>query len=292
MPDIDTTYESYTDHEEYIATNRPLIESIDLSDVEAVADLACGAGMFSNLLFERKPSLRICGIDLDPRQIEISSRKFGKRGMLAADLQSWRGNGAGRILLLTGSADALPFADGEIDLVVMGNAIHLMPDKDRFLAEVARVLRRNGTFVFNSVFFNGTFVPGTEALFTEWMKEAVLVLEEINKKRAQAGEPPVPRQRNTGGRAFAKGNLSESEWCGKVKNAGFVNVRSGTRPKPITRTSLRLVAPYEGLATVLMSGYPLEISSICLAEAADRAFDRMGIDEVPRLWLEVSATRP
>jgi len=290
--DVDTSYESYTDHEEYISANRPLVESIDLSRVEVVADLACGAGLFSSLLLARKPALKICGIDLDQEQIDISTRKFGQRGILSPDMESWRANGAGRIVLQKGSADDLPFADGEIDLVVMGNAIHLMPDKDRFLGEVARVLRPGGTFVFNSVFFNGTFVPGTEALFSEWMKEAVLVLEEINKERAQAGQPPVARQRNTGDRAFAKGWLSEDAWRAKVEKAGFTNVRTGTRAKPLTRTSLRLVAPYSGLATVLMSGYPLEIASVCLAEGVDRAFDRLGITEVPRLWLEVTAMRP
>jgi ubiquinone/menaquinone biosynthesis C-methylase UbiE len=292
MREVDTSYESYTDHEEYIAANRPLIEAIDLTKTNVVADLACGAGLFSNLLFARKPTLKICGIDVDQEQIDISSRKFGQRGILSSDIDTWRANGAGRILLLTGSADDLPFADGEIDLVVMGNAIHLMPDKDRCLAEVARVLHSGGSFVFNSVFFNGTFVAGTETLFTEWMKEAVLVLDEINKERARTGQPPVPRQRNTGGRAFSKGWMSEAEWRAKVERAGFITVRTGTRPKPITRESLRLVAPYSGLATVLMSGYPLQIASVCLAEGADRAFDRLGITEVPRLWLEVSAERP
>ncbi len=292
MREVDTSYKSYTDHEEYISANRPLIESIDLGGTQVVADLACGAGLFSNLLFERKPSLKICGIDLDQEQIDISTRKFGERGMLAPDLASWRRNGGGRIVLLKGSADELPFADGEIDLVVMGNAIHLMPDKERFLAEVKRVLRPGGAFVFNSVFFIGTFVAGTETLFSEWMKEAVLVLDEINKERARTGQPPVARQRNTGGRAFSKGWLSEDAWRAKVEQAGFTDVRMGTRSKPITCESLRLVAPYSGLATVLMSGYPLEIASVCLYEGADRAFDRLGITEVPRLWLEVSAVRP
>jgi ubiquinone/menaquinone biosynthesis C-methylase UbiE len=289
MHEVNTSYEAYTDHEEYISANRPLIESIELSKTEVVADLACGAGLFSELLFARKPSLRICGIDIDQEQIDISTRKFGQRGILSPDMDSWRATGAGRILLQRGSADDLPFADGEIDLVVMGNAIHIMPDKDRFLAEVKRVLRPGGTFVFNSVFFIGTFVAGTEALFNEWIMEAVRVLERINKERAQAGQPPVARERNTGGRAFAKGWLTEDGWRAKLENAGFTNVHTGTRAKPMTRTSLRLVAPYSGLATVLMSGYPLEIASVCLYEGVDRAFDRLGINEVPRLWLEVSA---
>jgi ubiquinone/menaquinone biosynthesis C-methylase UbiE len=291
--DVDTSYESYTDDEGYISANRPLIESIDLGKTRVVADLACGAGLFSDLLLARKPDLKICGIDLDPEQIDISTRKFGRQGIsLLPDVDAWRASGAGCMLLWTGSADELPFVDGEIDLVVMGNAIHLMPDKDRFLLEVARVLRPGGTFVFNSVFFNGTFVPGTEVVYSEWMKEAVLALEVINKERAQAGEPPVARQRKTGGRAFAKGWLSEDEWRAIAEKAGFINVRIGTRAEPITSASLRLIAGYSGLASVLMSGYPPEIAGVCLQEGAERAFNRLGISEVPRLWLEVNAVRP
>jgi ubiquinone/menaquinone biosynthesis C-methylase UbiE len=240
--DIDTSYGSYTESEEYISSNRPLIGSIDLSKAEVVADLACGAGLFSDLLLERKPNLKICGIDNDPEQIEISTRKFGPRGILSPDLESWRANGAGRILLLTGSADDLPFANGEIDLAVMGNAIHLMPDKDRFLAEVARVLRPGGTFVFNSVFVVGTFVPGTEAVFSEWIKEAVLVLEEANKERARTGQPPVQRQRNKGARAFTKDWLSADGWRARLEAAGFTNMHMDTKPSPMSRESLRPTA--------------------------------------------------
>jgi len=289
--EVDVSYESYTDHEEYISANRPLIESIDLSKTEVVADLACGAGLMSDLLFARKPSLKICGIDIDQEQIDISARKFGRRGVLCPDMEAWRANGVGRILLLRGSADDLPFANEEVDLAVMGNAIHVMPDKDRFLAEASRALRAGGMLVFNSAFFVGTFVPGTEGLFNEWMMEAVRVLEEINKERARAGQPPVPRARNTAGRAFAKGWLTEDAWRARVEKAGFIQVQTRTRASAMTRASLRLVAPYAGLATVLMSGYPLEIASRCLYEGVDRAFDRLGVDEVPRLWLEVSAVR-
>src|SRR4029079_6452376 len=61
---VDTSYESYTGHEEYISTNRPLLDAIDFGNVEVVADLACGAGMFCTLLFARKPSLRIWRSDV------------------------------------------------------------------------------------------------------------------------------------------------------------------------------------------------------------------------------------
>jgi len=51
------------------------------------------------------------------------------------------------------------------------------------------------------------------------------------------------------------------------------------------------VGAYCGLAEVLMSGYPVDIASECLQEAAGRAFNNLGLTEVDRYWLEVTATK-
>jgi ubiquinone/menaquinone biosynthesis C-methylase UbiE len=42
------------------------------------------------------------------------------------------------------SADMLPFADGTFDIVAMANALHHLPEVDRALAEMLRVLRPGG----------------------------------------------------------------------------------------------------------------------------------------------------
>lgn len=73
--------------------------------------------------------------------------------------------------------------------------------------------------------------------------------------------------------------------------AGLGVITSSDRPVPIARHGLELVGSYGGLAEVLMSGYPVEIASLCLQRGAARAFDRLGIAEVPRNWLEVTARR-
>ena len=292
---VDTTYEPYSKEPEYIDANRGLIATLDLAAVDRVADLACGTGLLSELLIERKPNLAICGIDIDSEQIEIAGRAFAERGLLVDSLKTLRscdlGSG-GAVHLREGSADELPFEDGELDLVVIGNAIHMMPDKDRFLAEVFRVLRGGGAFTFNSVFFAGTFPPGSENAYTEWLKEAVLVLDEKNRALAAAGEPRIKRVRGRGDRAFSKGWLTEDAWCAKVRDHGFSNVSSLKRDVPISRRGLELVGAYGGLAEVLMSGYPVAVASECLQTAVGRAFDRLGIDHVGRYWLEVVATKP
>ena len=79
LPDVDTSYEPYADDPIYVAVNQALVDTIDLQDIERVADLACGTGLLTGLLFERKPAVAVCDIDLDPQQIEIARRKLGAR---------------------------------------------------------------------------------------------------------------------------------------------------------------------------------------------------------------------
>ncbi|MCS0494096.1 class I SAM-dependent methyltransferase [Ancylobacter sp. MQZ15Z-1] len=288
---VDTTYESYANLPEYVSVNQVLIDQIDLQGVRRVADLACGTGLLSGLLLDRKPGLAICGVDLDPEQTGIAARTFAARGRLLPDLDAFRAEGAQGACFLTRSADELPLADGEVDLVMIGNAIHLMPDKDKFLAEVARILRPGGAFIFNSLFYVGTFPEGSEPVYTEWLKQSAIILDEKNRARIAAGEPPIPRKRGGGGRAFAKGWLSPEGWAEKVEAAGMSVTSVGRSESVISRSGLQLIGAYGGLAEVLMSGYPVDIAAACLFEGVDRAFDEMGIESVPRYWMEMKARR-
>ena len=290
--DVNTTYEPYSEHREYIEATRGIVDALGLEGVRRAADLACGTGLLAGILLERKPTLAVCGVDLDQEQIAIARRKLAQVARVEDDLAAWRSDGQGCVYLRAGSADELRFLrDAELDLAVMGNAIHLMPDKLRFLGEVARVLRPGGRFAFNTVFFTGTFPPGTEPVYSEWLRQAVLHLEEINVGRARSGQPPVPRIRGTVGPAFSKGWLDSDGWTAALQSAGFTVERTHLRTVPITREGLRLVGAYGGLASVLMSGYPVEVASTCLQVGADRAFDTLGIEEVPRHWLEIAAVR-
>lgn len=290
----DTTYEPYSQDPGYISANKALMDDIDLSQVARVADLACGTGLLSQQLVLRKPNLAVCGIDMDGVQIEIAGRTFTDKGVPVGGLEDWRAAGAAgeaMVHLRVQSAMELPFEDGELDLVVMGNSIHLMPNKVDFLAEVARCMRPGAQMRFNSVFYVGTFPPGADAVFSEWMKDAVLILMEMNAERAEKGLPPIPRQRGKGTKAFSKGWYSADGWSDLMRDAGFEVSSVNHRNVPISRTGLELVGRYGGLAEVLMSGYPVDVASDCLGQAAGRTFDRLGIDEVPRNWLELSAHR-
>jgi len=56
----------------------------------------------------------------------------------------------GRISVVQGDAQALPFADTSYDVVILFEAIYYLPDAARFVAEARRVLRPGGTLLICS----------------------------------------------------------------------------------------------------------------------------------------------
>lgn len=66
--------------------------------------------------------------------------------MLAEAAKLAKGKGLANIETAKADAEALPFQDASFDLVTCRIAPHHFPNVARFVAEVARVLRRGGTF--------------------------------------------------------------------------------------------------------------------------------------------------
>lgn len=293
--DVITSYEPYAQEPSYIEANEALIAALPLDGVTRVLDLACGTGLMSRLLLERAPGLAITGIDLSEESLAIARKDFSAKGLLVEDataLEHAVGSGRGAIRLLHGSATDLGALPGaHFDLCIMGNAIHLMPDKDAFLQGVGRVLRPGARFAFNSVFFTGTFPPGSEAQYREWMMQAVEALNEHNAARVERGERPIGRKRGQVGRAFDKDWRTPEQWAETFERNGFATERVERRSVPISQQGLELVGAYSGLAEVLMSGYPVDVASECLQVGARRMFAKLGISEIGRLWLELTAVR-
>ncbi len=294
--EVVTTYEPYAQEPEYIGANKALLETLPVDTVHRVLDLACGTGLMSDLLMQIRGdnSVIVNGIDLSDESLEIGRRQFREKGLLAeSEEQLVAAADAGRsaIHMVQGSAMDLPFADNTFDLAMIGNAIHLMPDKDLFVQNVQRVLKPGAPFTFNSVFFTGTFGEGSEPVYTEWMKGAVLMLNEKNAALLKEGKPAIKRVRGKFGKAFDKDWKTPEGWSELLEKHGFEIDRVYKRPIPITQRGLELVGAYGGLAEVLMTGYPVDVASECLQYAVGPAFEKMGVTEVTRYWLEVTGVK-
>lgn len=69
--------------------------------------------------------------------------------MLAAAEQFVRGRGAANVRFELADAEALPFDDASFEIVTTRIAPHHFPNPERYVREVARVLRPGGSFVLN-----------------------------------------------------------------------------------------------------------------------------------------------
>jgi SAM-dependent methyltransferase len=102
-----------------------------------ILDLGTGTGIGARALASRFPAAEIVGVDLAPAMIAEAKK------LLPEDL-------AGRVRFEVADASALPFADGEFDLVVLLNMIP-------FFGELARVTAPVGAIVFG--FSSGPETP-------------------------------------------------------------------------------------------------------------------------------------
>jgi len=294
-----TSYEPYSDDPDYIVGNRGFIRDLDLQSAHRVLDLACGVGTLRDLLWEIRPQMTIVGIDISHEALRIARTRQEQgagstNGAPAEGCEGGPGPGkTGRRVgwLLAGSADTIPLVESSVDAVVMGHSIHLIEDADKLLSEIRRVLRPGGLFAFNTSFYAGTFAPGTEQLYHNWIKEALSYIGRKDRELRSQGLPGIRRIRGRVPPAFSKGWPSSQDWVQRLDRHGLKQQRQFERTVPLTQYSFEAIGAYAGFASVMLSGYPVEIACEALQSAAGPTMEAAGLDQVPRYWLEIAATR-
>ena len=103
-----------------------VVEEIARLDRPRVLEVGCGWGELAARL-ELEAEASVVGVDLSPRMVELARQ----RGVDA----------------IVGDVQELEYPDGSFDAVVAAWMLYHVPDLDRALGEIARVLRTGGVLV-------------------------------------------------------------------------------------------------------------------------------------------------
>jgi demethylmenaquinone methyltransferase/2-methoxy-6-polyprenyl-1,4-benzoquinol methylase len=115
---------------------RHLLDALgDVRPGDAVLDVATGTADVALAIAARHPEAQVVGLDPSEGMLEVGERKIAR-----ADL-------TGRVRLVVGDGEALPFGPGEFAATTIAFGIRNVPDRLRALGEFRRVTRPGGHVV-------------------------------------------------------------------------------------------------------------------------------------------------
>ncbi len=136
-----------------------LYQNVNFSSAKHILEVGCGVGAQTEILLRRFPELRVSGIDVSEKQLQA-----------AEDFLSSIAYTKGRYDLKKMDASKLTFATGSFDGAFISWVLEHVPDPERVLNEVRRVLKPGSTVVVNEV-MNFTFFlePYSPNVWKYWM---------------------------------------------------------------------------------------------------------------------------
>ncbi len=267
------SYEPFTRHPFYETVNRALVEEgirrlVPVARSRTIVDLSCGTGAMTLMVIEalrsRGLEARIIAVEPSSEALAEAERRVAGSGM---DVRFLHGD-------VTDLADTL---GGTVDALFFGNAIHLVDDKDQALRLIGGLLAPGGVFAFNSAFFEGTYVPGTEAYYRLWTLRAMRWLRREH--------PQIRLSRDA--RMSARRWLSHDEYTGSLRRHGFDIPHCALERVHMDLASFQDIGRYWLFIEGALPGVPLAVGAAALVHGATEAFDELGLDDVPRNWLQV-----
>lgn len=115
-----------------------------------VIEVGSGRGGGCAWIHRRHRPAAIRGVDFSRKAVALCRRRHRARGLT----------------FVRGDAERLPLRSGSVDAVVNVESSHCYGSRARFIAQVARVLRPGGHFLYTD-FFDDAHLPMIEAMFAD-----------------------------------------------------------------------------------------------------------------------------
>jgi len=163
------------------ASMKPIEEA---SAGAVIADVPCGGGVAFRALAPGQ-DVRYLAADLSPKMLRRARRRAEQRSLRQVEL-------------LEADMNNLPFGDAEVDLFLSFSGLHMVPEPERAVAEIARCLKPGGkvigtTFLsdgarraralFKAGSYRGHALPPHRARLIDWLEGAGLKEVSVGPER-------------------------------------------------------------------------------------------------------------
>lgn len=257
------------------------------SDIKSVLDVGCGIGGTSRYLAKKFPEATVTGISISDAQIARATKLASAQGVLNAKFE-------------LKDALKMDFPDNSFDLVWAIESGEHMPDKKRYVEEMARVLKPGGTLVFATWCqretppeFNQAERKTLDFLYGEWTHPYFISIEEYTRLMSGTG---------------VLENVNSDDWvkvrrarCSAVERARARGPRAlwlarAERRAPLSRArraSRRSAGDHRELAAFDLGGRvgPVDRGQQAVDVVENRARRRHARAHAPRLRLRPHAVR-
>ena len=109
------------------------LKHLNIREDDVILDIGCGGGMNINRM--SKTARKVYGVDYSIESVKLS-RQVNQNFI-----------SEGRVEILEGNVQALPFEDNTFDIVTAFETVYFWPDIERSFGEVKRVLKPGGKFL-------------------------------------------------------------------------------------------------------------------------------------------------
>lgn len=267
----DYTFDAFSRHDFYRVVNEHLVdatlqlrERLPANPVHRALDLACGTGAVTQLLVDRvrrfREPVEVIAVDPSESALEKARRLVGSAARF-----------------VRGTAQAFSQVVSGVDVILFCNAIHLLPDKEPVMKEARNALNRGGVLGFNTSFYQGCYVPGTERFYKLWMLRSAQLLKQETGLKPDRTKVQAMRW------------LQPEEYRSLLEGNGFEIEDMHAEPALMTCKSWQDISHYSEFANGALPGVPVDVAIPVLQRSVAQAYEEMGITELPRNWLQVVA---
>jgi ubiquinone/menaquinone biosynthesis C-methylase UbiE len=260
------SFTRFAAHPFFSEVNEWLVEHAGITPGSDVVDLGCGPGAVTELILKRMgipPQGCIFAIDPSPSALVQAAQR----------VQS------AVVRFIQGTAERLGQLVPPVNAVIFCNAIHLVQDKAQVLAGISKVLRSGGVLALNTTFFNGAYAEDTHRFYRLWTLRAVRWLRERGYSAAR------------GVKATAMDWRTPEEYRWLLQATGFDETHMELHEKHLPRQAWEDISDFSLFIRGALPGIPLALGAEALKIGVRQAMEELGLQTVPRIWLQAIARR-